>query len=146
MFSKIISLALRVGPAERKNLSLMDPAGVIETIRQGFRNEILELELRFFLGTILTSVIIFSLIQLGQVFMAFSQGFENEVTFLFVGFGVSAILAGLGLYFMFVRRRPWGQDPPPGLPESQELSIDPPVLVAKFIEGLVVGFGAPRRK
>ena len=122
----------------------------MESIKLSLRTEATALLLRIFLGAILLTVSVVSIIHLGRMLGNITESLigVGPATQLWMGIGLIALVTGSAIGIVLLFREPKNQKQIVDLPLERGL-LDPDQvgrIVAKFVEGLINGQQVARKK
>lgn len=133
MITKYIFLALSFLATNRRSDTT--------ALQSAVRSEILNIGFKLLLGTIVTSAVIYSLVQLGGAFQIYLSHYENALELGVMSFSLIALLGLFLLLLIFGKSQiNWPRlkkTPPPS---------DFQTIALKFVEGFLKGLNSPAKE
>jgi hypothetical protein len=107
-------------------------------IRKTLRTEILFVGFYLFTGLILSSAIVFSIIQIGNAFQTHLNQFENRTVIQILSFSIFAVICSVLLYFVLPKKS-FIDVAEKKKNQNISLQIDLPALGLQFVDGFIKG-------
>ncbi|MGZ5279912.1 MAG: hypothetical protein ACXWC9_08220, partial [Pseudobdellovibrionaceae bacterium] len=135
MILKYVLLAISALAPSRE--SALISKKVANEMKKVVREEILYIGYRLFFGIVLTSAIVFSLLQLGHATNQALDQLENGLTIKLLVFSLVSVVGSIAMYFFFNSTGFRLKTPPP--PVQQTGFLDLQAIALRFAEGFMDG-------
>ncbi len=139
MLSKVLLFLFSFMSNPQQSLMMDSESKIVTLIKTTLRAEVIFIGFKLLLGLILSSVTIFSLIQVGQALQVYLNLFENGNSLIMVCFASIAILSLVLFYLLFKKDLKPIETEKVHHPESSNHSTIGQIG-SRFIQGLVQGF------
>lgn len=136
MILKYILLAISALSPHRE--SALISKKVTNDVKKVVREEILYIGYRLFFGIVLTSLIVFSLLQLGHATNQVLDQLENGLTIRLLVFGLVSVLGSIAMYLFFNSTGFRLKTPSPPLVQQTGF-LDLQAIALRFAEGFMDG-------
>lgn len=111
-------------------------------IKKTIHQEVSTIAFKVLLGLLISSAIVFSVIQFGLAYLQLLSLYKNELNFQLISFGFVILVGLLALYYLF-------KVPKPEVKQEETslfTNFDPPNLIINFATGIMEGYNANNKK